>query len=133
MEYSYTSAHEIGHEILKKMFKSKDIIDETNLVAKKSTLFWGNSSSREIAKMQELYLKGYDIFMLIHTNMLPPNEKKSGFFSTIEHWVVFEGVIGGTITWDMYDFNVFTWGKIQKVVINPEVFSTNYYGYVACK
>ncbi|MBL4745804.1 MAG: DUF4280 domain-containing protein [Flavobacteriaceae bacterium] len=125
-----TLPHEIG-KIMFKMFKSKDIIDETNLVAKKSTLLWGDASSREVAKMQELYLKSYDIFMLIHTNMI--YKKKSGFYSTIEHWVVFEGVIGGTITWDKYDFKVFTWGDIKEIKINPEVFSTNYYGYVACK
>ena len=42
----------------------------------------------------------------------------------------FEGVIGLTINWDKYDSNVFTWGTLRDVIINPTVFTTNYYGYV---
>jgi hypothetical protein len=56
--------------------------------------------------------------------------KKSGLLSTLEHWIVFEEVIDGTISWDKYDFEAFTWGERRKIEINPEVFSTNYYGYV---
>lgn len=78
--------------------------------------------------MQDLYLDGYNICMLINTNMM--YNKKTGILSPIEHWVVFEGVIGGTISWDLYDFQVFTWGEIRDVIIDPTVFSTNFYGYV---
>lgn len=78
--------------------------------------------------MQELYLEGYSVSMLINANMI--SNKESGILTPIEHWVVFEGVIGGTITPDIYDFQVFTWGEIRKLRIAPSVFSTNYYGYV---
>ena len=74
--------------------------------------------------MQELYLDGYNIVMLVNTNMIEQKQvlfskggknyiiqakkaQKSGLFSTMEHWIVFEGVIGGTISWDEYDFKVF--------------------------
>ncbi|MEJ5106995.1 hypothetical protein [Chryseobacterium sp. MYb328] len=106
------------------------VTDNTNVVFTKGALPWDgeDSSSREVAKMQELYLDGYTVCMLINANML--SNKKSGVFTPIEHWIVFEGVIGGTITPDVYDFEVFTWGEIRKVIINPSVFSTNFYGYV---
>jgi uncharacterized protein YdeI (BOF family) len=39
--------------------------------------------------------------------------------SSIEHWVLFEGIIVGAITWDEYDFKAFTWGEIRDVIINP--------------
>lgn len=117
-------------KLMKEILDFKSVIDYTNVIFNKGTLPWDgeDSSSREIAKMEELYLKGYTIIMLINTNML--YKKKSGLASTIEHWVVFEGIIGGTITWDEYDFKVFTWGEIRNVIINPEVFSSNFYGYV---
>jgi hypothetical protein len=91
--------------------------------------------------------KGYTVVMLVNTKMIKVDEvkfskggknyikegkepKKSGFFDTLEHWIVFEEVIGGTISWDEYDFKVFTWGEMKDIIVNPEIFSTNYYGYV---
>lgn len=117
-------------KLMKEILGFKSVMDNTNVVFNKGTLPWDgeDSSSREIAKMQELYLKGYAVIMLINTNML--YKKKSSLVSSIEHWVVFDGVIGGTITWDEYDFKVFSWGEIRNVVVNPEVFSSNFYGYV---
>ena len=136
-------------KLMKGILGYKNVVDNTNMITNKGTLLWDgeDSSSREIAKMSELRNKGYAIVMFINTNMIKQDEvkftknkikyiikakeaKKSGVFDTFEHWVVFEEVIGGTITWDEYDFKVFTWGEIMDVIINPEVFSTNYYGYV---
>lgn len=126
-----------------------EVVDNTNLITNKGSLPWDgeNSSSKEIAKIEELRKKGYSVIMLVNTNMIYQPEvifyrngkkykieekkaKKSNFLSTLEHWVVFENVINETITWDEYDFKIFTWGEIVDIIINPEIFSTNYYGYV---
>lgn len=117
-------------KLMKEILNFTSVTDNTNVVFTKGALFWDgeDSSSREVAKMQELYLAGYSVCMLINTNML--KNVSAGIFSTIEHWVVFEGIIGGTITPDLYDFEVFTWGEIRKLRITPETFSSNFYGYV---
>ena len=131
-------------KVTKEILGFTSVVDNTNVVFNKGTLFWDgeNSSSREIAKMEELYSKGYSIVMFINTKMLEQRKEtidgkvviktgvKSGLLSTFEHWVVFEGVIGGTINWDEFDFKVFTWGEIRNVTINPEAFGSNFYGYV---
>lgn len=124
-----TVPSELGH-LMKEILNFTSVTDNTNVIFTKGTLFWDgeDSSSREVAKMQELYLAGYSVCILINTKML--SNVSAGIFSTIEHWVVFEGVIGGTITPDLYDFEVFTWGEIRKIKITPETFSSNYYGYV---
>lgn len=134
---------------MKGILNFKSVTDYTNLITNKGSLLWDgeNSSSRKIAKMNELKNKGYEVVMLINTNMIETkkvNFKKNGInyvikekkakvsnlLNTIEHWIVFEEVIGGTITWDEYDFKVFTWGEIKDIIINPDIFRTNYYGYV---
>jgi hypothetical protein len=117
-------------KMAKTILNFTEIIDYTNVVFIKDNLFGGGefSSSRELAKMQKLYLEGYTIFMLINSNML--YNKKSGMFSTIEHWVVFEGLIESTISPDWYKFKVFTWGTKENVIINPDTFRTNFYGYI---
>ena len=114
-------------KMAKTILNFTEIIDYTNVVFIKDNLFGGGefSSSRELAKMQKLYLEGYTIFMLINSNML--YNKKSGMFSTIEHWVVFEGLIESTISPDWYKFN---WGTKENVIINPDTFRTNFYGYI---
>lgn len=136
-------------KLMKVILGYSDVIDNTNTVFNKGTLPWDgeDSSAREIAKMSELREKGYSVIMLVNTNMIKQDEvifykagkkykiieepaKKSGFFDTLEHWIVFEGIIGDTINWDEYDFKVFTWGEIKKIIINPDIFSSNYYGYV---
>lgn len=126
-----------------------EIIDNTNMIFNKGSLL-GNgeeSSLREIAKMSILNDNGYAIVILINTKMLKQDEvvfykggkkykisevqaKKSGVFDTLEHWIVFDSVIGDTISWDEYDFKAFTWGEMKNIIINPDIFSTNYYGYV---
>jgi hypothetical protein len=126
-----------------------DIVDNTNMIFNKGTLLWDgeDSSSREIAKISKLHNKGYSVIMLINTKMLKQDEaifykggkkykinemkaKKSGLFDTLEHWIVFDRVIGDTISWDEYDFNAFTWAEMKDIIVDPEIFSTNYYGYV---
>lgn len=135
--------------LMKGILGCSNVVDNANMVFNKGSMLWDGegSSAREIAKMQQLYLDGYNIVMLVNTNMIEQKQvlfskggknyiiqgkkaQKSGLFSTMEHWIVFEGVIGGTISWDEYDFKVFTWGEIKDVIVDPEIFSTNYYGYV---
>ncbi len=125
-----TLPHEI-EKLMKEVLGFNKIINDTNLVFNKDSQAFGEISARELKKLQDLYLDGYNICLFINTNMI--SNKKSGILSTIEHWVVFEGIIGGTISWDEYDFKVFTWGRIEKIIINPESFRSNYYGYVAGK
>jgi len=136
-------------KLMKGVLGYSEIVDNTNMVFNKGTLVWDgeNSSSREIAKMRELTEKGYAVVMLVNTNMIKIDEvvfykdkkrykikekpaKKSGLFGTIEHWIVFDEIIGGTISWDEYDIKVFTWGQMKDIIVSPEIFSTNYYGYV---
>jgi|GEM_PF-1168165 len=125
-----TLPHEI-EKLMKEVLGFKKIINDTNLVFNKDSQAFGEISARELKKLQDLYLDGYQICLFINTNMIDNIE--SGIFTTIEHWVVFEGIIDGTISWDEYDFKVFTWGSIKKVLVNPESFRSNYYGYVAGK
>ncbi|OWP74209.1 hypothetical protein [Flavobacterium oreochromis] len=143
-------------KLMKGILGYTNVVDNSNLAFNKGTLPWDGEdcSAREIAKMEELKNQGYSVVMLINTKMInyvteKVNGKlqikmkktdtgklrkemgvKSGFFSTIEHWVVFEEIIGGTINADEFDFKIFTWGELRDVIIEPEVFSTNYYGYV---
>jgi hypothetical protein len=125
-----TLPHEI-EKLMKEVLGFKKIINDTNLVFNKDSQDFGEISARELKKLQDLYLDGYQICLFINTNMI--YNKESAILSTIEHWVVFEGIIGGTISWDEYDFKVFTWGAVEKITINPESFRSNYYGYVAGK
>ena len=125
-----TLPHEI-EKLMKEVLGFKQIINDTNLVFNKDSQDFGEISARELKKLQDLYLNGYQIFLFINTNMI--YNKESAILSTIEHWVVFEGIIGGTISWGEYDFKVFTWGGVEDVIVNPESFRSNYYGYVAGK
>ena len=137
-------------KLMKGILGYSNIVDNTNMITTKGALPWDGegSSAREIAKMNELTTKGFSVVMLINTNMIEQKRilfykkdgklyeikgkkaQKSGLLSALEHWVVFDEVIGGTISWDEYDFKIFTWGEMKNIVIDPEIFSTNYYGYV---
>ena len=136
-------------KLMNNILNFSTIIDNTNFVFNKGTIIGDgeDSSSREIAKISNLQDQGYSVVMLINTNMIYQPEvifhkdgkrykikeskaKNSGAFSTFEHWVVFDHVIGGTISWDEYDFKIFTWGKMTDIIVNPTIFSSNYYGYV---
>jgi len=136
-------------KLMKGILGYSNIIDNTNLIMTKGALQWDGeaSSSREIAKMNELTKQGFSVVMLVNTNMIEKEAidvvkgkirytrdlepaKKSGLLSTLEHWVVFDEIIGGSLTWDEFDFKIFTWGTMKDIIIKPEIFSTNYYGYV---
>ncbi|WP_438711616.1 hypothetical protein ACSTS3_03255 [Aquimarina muelleri] len=125
-----TLPHEIK-KLMKEILGFKNIINDTNLIFNKNSQDFGEISAKELKKLQDLYLEGYDICLFINTNMI--NNIKSGVFTTIEHWVVFEGIVGGTLSWDEYEFKVFTWGGFENIINNPESFRSNYYGYVAGK
>ncbi|MBB5635372.1 hypothetical protein HDE68_001260 [Pedobacter cryoconitis] len=112
-------------KLMKELMGYTTIIDNTAI----STI---DKYPEILTTMQEEYNQGYQIIMLINSNML--SKKDSWINLTNWHYIVFEGNLCIDEKMKECSFNYFSWGKLVPAdTFSKAVFNSNFYGYYKIK
>ncbi|RFZ89978.1 hypothetical protein D0C36_23765 [Mucilaginibacter conchicola] len=110
----------------------KDFMGYTT-ITDNTTLFTGWDHSDTLIQMQKDYQEGYQVILLIDSDMLDDSVSWAGNL-TNWHYIVFEGDLFFDTAADKYQFSYFTWGQFfNKKSFRASVFDSNFYGYYKIK
>lgn len=125
-DFSAINWGSIMTKLLKDFMGYTTIIDNT-------TLFTGQNHTDKLIQMQKDYQEGYQVILLIDSDMLDDSISWAGNL-TNWHYIVFEGDLFFDTAGDKYQFSYFTWGQFyNKHSFRASVFDSNFYGYYKIK
>lgn len=116
----------VMEKLLKDFMGYTTVIDKTSLIT-------GFNYTDTLIQMQSDYQEGYQIILLIDSDMLDDSVSYLGNLSNW-HYIVYEGGLFFDTEANKYRFTYFTWGELFKDKwFRASVFNSNFYGYYKIK